>query len=187
MENKIEDKLIVKPLERGRGIVFLFVMVIVIVFFFYIVPEGFELFNTILNIFFLYNGLRAVITLEKIIILTPEGCTIKLFCYKKTYTWNQLKTKQWEDYRDFWKSIEGNYYQGGLFLSPYRTRQKYRKYPHEYIETFTVHPFASVYIYFKRPQDKVWKRSSDTKHYYEADEQVLRDTLSRWGVEIEEN
>lgn len=33
MENKIEDKLIVKPLERGRGIVFLFVMVIVIVFF----------------------------------------------------------------------------------------------------------------------------------------------------------
>ena len=187
MDNKIEDKLVIKPPERGMGILTLIFMVMVAAYCFYIVPKELIPFISVANICFLYGGLRTFITREKIIILTPEGCTIKLFCYKKTYTWNQLRTKQWEDYRDFWKSIMKSYYQGGLFLSPYCTRQEYKTYPDLYVELLTLHPFASVYIYFKRPSNKARKRSSDTKHYYEADEQELRDTLSRWGVEIEEN
>ena len=67
-----------------------------------------------------YLEIRHFITMGKIITLTPEGCTIKLFCWKKSYTWDQMKTKQWEDYSNSLTRI----YQGGVFLSPYGEREK---------------------------------------------------------------
>ena len=141
----------------------------------------------VLDIIVLYGMIRTLISDGKTIVLTPEGYTVKVFFYKKTYAWNQLKTKHWEDYRNFSKSSSGSYFQGGLFLSPYRVRQKYRIYPDTYTQIFSWHPFSCVYIFFKRDPEKVLKIPGKTSIYYEEDEWVLRDTLSRWGIEIEEN
>lgn len=58
-----------------------------------------------------YLEIRHFITMGKIITLTPEGCTIKLFCWEKSYTWDQMKTKQWEDYSNSLTRM----YQGGVF------------------------------------------------------------------------
>ncbi|HIZ43392.1 MAG TPA: hypothetical protein H9672_01540 [Firmicutes bacterium] len=191
MKDQTENKLIIRPVKRGRSIL-AFIPILYIALFctwaaYTLVPSS-AYFVIFLDIFGLsYIRVRGFIVYEKIIILTPDGCTIVTSKTQKKYNWDQLKTKQWEDYRNFERSGEGYYFQGGLFLSPYHVRQKYRTYAHTYVNHLTMHPFASVYIYFKRPEEIPLKTSLKLITYYEADEQVLRDTLNRWGVEIKEN
>ena len=127
--------------------------------------------------------IRHFITMGKIITLTPEGCTIKLFCWEKSYTWDQMKTKQWEDYSNSLTRM----YQGGVFLSPYREREKFIIYPDMYCLLLSPHPFASVYIFFKVPGGKEIRKKSGKEDIpgYEADEQELREKFAKWGVEMD--
>ena len=130
-----------------------------------------------------YLEIRHFITMGKIITLTPEGCTIKLFCWKKSYTWDQMKTKQWEDYSNSLTRI----YQGGVFFSPYREREKFIIYPDKYCLLLSPHPFASVYIFFKVPGEEEIRKKSGKEDIpgYEADEKELREKFTKWGVEMD--
>ena len=195
MKKQIEDRLIIKPVNRGISnklfLVVICITTLCIYLLYLLLSPNFWLLSFLMSFTGLFGyyiiGIRIFIIYGKIIFLTPEGCTIKIANFQKTYTWDQLKTKQWENYQGFRQPDEGHYYQGGLFLSPYRVRQKYRTYAHTYVNRFTLHPFVSVYIYFKQPDYNPPKRSLRSIACYEADEEVLRDTLNRWGVEVKDN
>ena len=151
----MEDKIIVKyDKETYFMLQGLFIFIIIVLTWGTIKAyqvAGLDVWPAVIALFyFFYLEIRHFITMGKIITLTPEGCTIKLCCWEKSYTWDQMKTKQWEDY----SNSHTRMYQGGVFLSPYREREKFIIYPDMYCLLLSPHPFASVYIFLKYPEGK---------------------------------
>ncbi len=181
------EKMVIKSDRLAYGIMMCALIGILIVFIIEFGYQEIDLWMIILSRICLYYLIIVFgIVYGKKITLTPEGCTIGLFCFHKMYTWDQFKTKQWENYEKVLQGSRG--FRGGLFLSTYRVRKHYHTNPVTYA-LFSFHPFSTIFIYFKvyGSDEKMIGNGKIHTGCYEADEQELRDTLSRWGVEIEEN
>ena len=112
-------------------------------------------------------------------IFNDQGCTVSFLWYKKMYTWDELKMKQYVTYNNCYESY--SLVTEAAEFSPKKVRIP--KWMQAY--TFSIfHPLSFVFVYF--PPDP---RPKDETRYtieYEADKEEFRAKLKEWGVEMEE-
>lgn len=114
---------------------------------------------------------------EKVLIMDSKGCTVKLFCFSKTYKWSELKTKEYRYFKHGHAYHE--IYESGAIFCKRRVRMSRRIKPSAY--SFYFHAFrlfSFFYVYF--PID-------ESLHYpglYVVNEAEFRAKMGEWGVDM---
>ena len=122
---------------------------------------------------------RHYIAFGKTIYINETGCTVKLWFYKKTYSWSELKTKRIENF-DQRLCGRGDPYVRGVVFS---TKSNFKTPELIAIETYLMcclNPFAFFVVLFQ-PHD------SHTRmvHTYEVDEETFMEKMESFGITIE--
>ena len=119
------------------------------------------------------------------IVMTPEGCHIKLLWIEKFYKWDDFKTKRYEQYWGELSPIErGSPYIKGAYFSPRKTRQLSMHKPATRV-MWSVFAFSKVYVYFYSENYEKEKLSAFPV-YYATDEAEFRQKMRQWNVDIAE-
>ena len=110
-------------------------------------------------------------------VLDENGCTVSLWRFQKTYRWEDMKTKQQENFGAAWRSI--GWMNEGIVFCVHRTKRPLII-PVVYYCAFR-HPFSYIYIEFKKKKPDGTTQSS----LYAIDEQELKTHLNEWGVQLD--
>ncbi len=127
--------------------------------------------------------IQAIQTTAATLTMDKNGCTIRLWFYKKAYKWEDLKTIRVEDLRD---ALLNDYVSGGYDRCiVFSTKSKLR--PFLYATPNRQRTFATFYktfaVYFIN-NDASHKRRTDN-FLWACDEEELLAKLKEWGVEPE--
>lgn len=123
-------------------------------------------------------SISTLISVGRTFILDETGCTVSFWKFKRTYTWDQIKTKVIITYsfRPLLMGTNCPEYLTEIIFTPYIMRKP--RFIRAYIYSI-FHPFRCIYMYFDPKENRF--RSSK---YYEADEEEFRTKMAQWGVEL---
>ena len=115
-----------------------------------------------------------VLTQKRTFVLDKNGCTVKFWKYKKTYKWDEFKTKQIEA-RGYYYGKNIRYQTTVIFyakkhLNPNSHAPSSRAY---------LHPLSYIFIHFEDEGDKY------SSKIYEVDRHIFFEKLEEWGVTLE--
>ena len=114
------------------------------------------------------------------LVMDKNGCVVKLLCFKKKYSWNELKTVRVERLDGCWP--DGTPYQKGVIFSK---RKDFRKNPWLKPLPYSSkwgNQFSFFWVYFE-PTAELRKRFPYPK-IYEVKEASFINKLTEWGVDI---
>ena len=136
----------------------------------------------------LFAAVRYWVATGRTIIMDSEGCTIQFLWYRKCYTWDQLKTKRFADYKHS-LGYKASYIAGAEFSPNMVRKPKWLK-PVEYCAL--IHPVSFFFVTFK-PADDLLKNArqypSTTQFpcIYMVDEMAFRDKMKEWNIQLQED
>lgn len=139
------------------------------------------IFVSLLLFLVVFFCVRYFIFISKTITLTPEGCIIKLFSYKKFYPWSYYKTIRFEPYNDLLSFTQGLYDSKILFL---RKRKKNMINPMLYC--IFICPFSGFFVNFSDNMHDV--PNSDSKgmpRILFADKEQFLNLMSKYQIQID--
>lgn len=133
------------------------------------------LFVTVFSVLYLAFVLRYALAVAKTVVLDPSGCTFSFLCYRKHYLWSEFSVKKVEDYEDVY-SYRQRPEAGAIFLIKPHRRPKWMG-PGEFCMLKA--PLSSFYVCFSIGLERF-------PNPYVVDKKLFLDTLSQWGVELDE-
>lgn len=122
-----------------------------------------------------------VVSVGKTIIMDEKGCTLKLWRYKKVYTWGELKEKYIEYCRGY---VTEAPYSVTVIFSTQKLNKSKKMLPTNYNMFFHPFSFSFFYVYFK-VEDMTWNYTSIYPDIYPVDEKEFLEKMQEWGVELE--
>ena len=122
-----------------------------------------------------------VISVGKTIIMNENGCTLKLWQYKKIYTWIELKEKYIENCKSYTTSDP---YSVTVIFSIKKLNKSKTMLPTTYNIFFHPFSFSFFYVYFK-VKDMHWESLIPYPEIYPVDEKEFLDKMQEWGIELE--
>ena len=120
--------------------------------------------------------LRYAEAIGKVIILDSKGCTISFLFYRKTYSWNEFSIKRWENFRNAYSHKEEP--EVGVMFSVKLFRRPQWIPPNQFC--MLTAPLSSFFVCFSDGPARC-------PNPYAVDEASFLETLSRWGVELDES
>lgn len=166
--------MVIKSDKGNTGIIIFLLIILVLVFL--IIGQQSLIGALVVCAIPLLLALRYWIATGRTIVISENGCTVSFLWYKKHYLWEELKTKQFGDYKGCYGYRSP--YQGGAEFSPSCIRKPVWLMPTEY--SVLVHPLSYVFVYF-RP-NKLSTIDAQYPMIYTVDEVVFRTKLKEWGV-----
>lgn len=135
---------------------------------------------------FLYIGLHAI-AYGRTFIFSPEGCTVCFLWFRKTYYWNEFRTKKTEIYPHFTiVPAKGCPYKKYVMFAPFRVRKPTLIRPLFYN---MIHPWSYIYINFYIPDPRkkgLLGKITYRGRHYEIHEDAFMDKLAQWNVELDD-
>ena len=130
--------------------------------------------------------LKSVISIGRTITLNENGCTICLFWYKKTYSWNEFSVKRIESYREPITVIpRGNFKWNGVILYPHKTIKLKKFNPEIYLLFFAFFPFS--YVFISLIPSKIERyQGSYAGLKFQANEDEFFSKMEEWNVYLED-
>ena len=120
------------------------------------------------------------ITCGRTIIMSRDGCLVKLLWIQKFYRWDDFKTRRYEEYWEVPPIERSSPYEKGAFFCPYKLRRKpWRKAASRAMGSPLA--FYHIYVYFYPNY-----AFDSFPIYYAADETEFRQKMALWGVTMEE-
>ena len=119
---------------------------------------------------------KFVLTDFRIFVLNEQGITAKLFCFKKRYSWSELKIKRVMSVESKIIGRNSPYKKGVMFSKRAKITALEFIDPNEY-SFITLNPFKYIYFNFK-PQRGGYGM-------YEVDEELFFKKMLEWGVELQ--
>lgn len=163
--------------EKGLIIIIVLLMILVCILY-YDMPVVLLIFG------FLFG--RMLVAVGRTFYFHPNGCTVTFLCYRKEYTWNEFKIKQYVDCSRAFATYRGSVYKSCAEFSSNGVRRFSKLKAETYCEWF--HPFSFIYVYFL-PEE--YKRKELKWTYvpgiYTVDESEFKGKMKEWGVDIVEN
>jgi len=124
------------------------------------------------------------ITCGRTIIMSQDGCLVKLLWIQKFYRWDDFKTRRYEEYWVVPPIERGSPYEKGAIFCPFKLRRTpWRKAASRAM--YSPVAFAHVYVYFQ-PVNSSKPYPTAFPVYYVADETEFRQKMAQWGVSLEE-
>lgn len=121
-----------------------------------------------------------LISTGRTFIMDEDGCTVHFGKYRKKYTWNELTTKRIEKH-NLPSMLAGRFscpYLDEAIFSPY----KIHKPKVIRVGLYSIfHPFSCIFVNFSLGNED-WQRG----RYYEVEENIFREKMKEWGVELDE-
>lgn len=119
------------------------------------------------------------------ITFSQDGCEVTFLWFRKFYSWDDLRTKRYEQYTfpaRLWE--RGSPFTHGVVFSPHRVRKSiFIKAATRGILSFF--PFSHIYVYFF-PKGTSELPKTAKPFYYAIDEAVFRQKMSEWRILVDE-
>lgn len=176
--------MIIKSSKEYRIIVAMLLCVAIVFFFILMDISNYKdlLFPSISAIIIIFIIIQFWISVDRTLMMDKNGCTVKFFCYEKTYKWSELKIK----------SIENCTYGMGYRI-PYTScvvfSKKQKKNPSwlkPSMYSMFANPFSFFYVYFE-PRINYGKLDYRCPNIYVVDEDEFRKKMTEWNVELKDN
>jgi len=181
--------LTIKPGKETKQLIALYVGVILFCWIIFSIYTQSFLLGTIFLVIVSFVMIPWVIASARTFVMDENGCTVKFLWLKKTYTWRDMKTKQYVTYDACLESNSPCNQAAEFSIKQVRIPKSMKA--HTYCWLF--HPFSFVFVYFPPRKDYYADRSfsarldrSRCSIIYEADEEEFRSKMNVWGVEMEE-
>lgn len=113
----------------------------------------------------------------KTLVFDKSGCTVSFLWYRRAYTWDELKTKQYKTYKT---SSRYPYSRGAVFSAKLIHCPNWLR-PDRYC--MFVHPLSFLFVYF-RPENLPNTADKLNPMLYVTEESYFRDKLTEWNVEM---
>ena len=118
----------------------------------------------------------------RILFMDKDGCTVYFLWFKKHYRWDELKIKQYVEYKGYFMASSVSPFKRAAEFCPKDVSIPKRWDAHVYSQRR--HPFSFFFVSFAdRTSQGSKKRFSGA---YEVDETMFREKLKEWGVEMKE-
>ena len=122
--------------------------------------------------------LRACLIIFKKIDINKNGCSVKFLFFKKTYTWDMLKTKSIEHYGQRLFGRINSYEKGCVFS----VKKNFHTPEIMGISSYLfscINPFRFFVVLFS-------SKDSKGSGLFEVDEQLFMEKMNEWGIELQE-
>ena len=167
--------MIIKSKGIKSSIILLFGFLIIYFFIMYDLSKSI-LFSAILFLVLSIILLLIWFVYDKTIIMDISGITVHFLFYKKSYSWDDVKTIRIVNLKRCYEF--GRFFHRCAYFS-FKKNIKFRLInPSTY---GNLHPFSFGFIYFKKSEEKL------STQIYEIDEQLFISKLDEWGIKIEES
>lgn len=124
---------------------------------------------------------RAWIVFGRTLFFDQNGCSIKFLCFKKKYSWDELKTKRMENFSNSVGYREQPFVSGVVFC-PHQVKRPYWIKPASF--NFVFHSFDFFFVYFSQP-NVFDKQTNAYTPIYLVEKELFLEKLKQWNVAIE--
>lgn len=128
--------------------------------------------------------MRYWIVIGKTIIMSKESCSVQVLFGRRTYRWDELKTKKIVDFSNHIGTRQP-YISGVVFSTGY-VKNPFRLMPLDY-NVLNVFANGSIYNYFFVNFDPQLKHNTIHPDVYVVDENEFMQVMKDWGINIEDS